>query len=75
MSRLSNMLVAEIFLISLIKLYGKHVVYSDDAGPWYHEAYNSVGIKYKLHISFEKCIIERAMEYVKNRTEDFDYCP
>jgi hypothetical protein len=53
----------------------KHVVYSDDAGPWYHEAYNSVGIKYKLHMSFEKCIIERAMEYVKNRTEDFDYCP
>ena len=70
------MLVAEIFLISLIKLYGKHVVYSDDAGPSSsHETYNSVGIKYKLHMSFEKCIIEMAMEYVKNRTEDFDYCP
>ena len=68
----SNMLVAESFLKSLIKLYGKHIVYSD-GGTWYPEACNSLGLKHKiLHSSFEKSIIERAMEYLKDRTEGFD---
>jgi hypothetical protein len=31
------MLVAEAFLKSLVKLYGKHIVYSD-GGSWYPEA-------------------------------------
>ena len=70
-SRHRNMLVAEVFLRSLIKLYGKHIVYSD-GGTWYHEACNSLGIKHRLHRSFEKSIIERSMEYVKDRTEGFD---
>jgi hypothetical protein len=59
------------FLKSLVKLYGKHTVYSD-GGPWYHEACDSLGLEHKLHSSFEKSIIERAMEYVKDRTEVFD---
>ena len=33
-SRHRNMLVAEAFLKSLVKVYGKHVVYSD-GGTWY----------------------------------------
>jgi len=70
-SRHRNMLVAESFLKSLIKLYGKHVVYSD-GGSWYPEACNSLGLKHILHSPFEKSIIERAMEYVKDRTEGFD---
>ena len=37
-SRHRNMLVAESFLKSLIKLYGKHVVYPSDSGSWYPEA-------------------------------------
>jgi len=65
------MLVAEIFLKSLIKLYGKHIVYSD-GGTWYPEACNSLGLKHIFHSSFEKSIIERAIEYVKDRTEGFD---
>ena len=65
------MLVAESFLKSLIKLYGKHIVYSDD-GTWYPEACNTLGLKHILHSSFEKSIIERAIEYVKDRTEGFD---
>jgi putative transposase len=36
-SRHRNMLVAEAFLKSLVKLYGKHIVYSD-GGSWYPEA-------------------------------------
>lgn len=74
-SRHSNMLVAEVFLRSLIKLYGKHTVYSDDGGgSWYPEACTSLGIKHRLHTSsFEKSIIiERSMEYIKYRTECFD---
>ena len=70
-SRHRNMLVAESFLKSLIKLYGKHVVYSD-GGSWYPEACNSLGLKHILHSPFEKSVIERSMEYVKDRTECFD---
>ena len=70
-SRHRNMLVAESFLRSLIKLYGRHAVYSD-SGSWYPEACNSLRLKHILHSPFEKSVIERAMEYVKDRTEDFD---
>ena len=70
-SRHRDMLVAESFLRSLINLYGKHIVYSD-GGSWYPEACNSLGLKHTLHSPFEKSVIERAMEYVKDRTESFD---
>ena len=70
-SRHRNMLVAESFLKSLVNLYGKHIVYSD-GGSWYPETCNSLMLKHILHSSFEKNIIERAMEYVKDRTESFD---
>jgi putative transposase len=56
------MLVAESFLRSLIKVYGKHTVYSD-GGTWYPEACSYIGIKRLLHTSFEKSIIERTIEY------------
>ena len=36
-SKHRNMLVAESFLKSLVNLYGKHIVYSDDGGTWYPE--------------------------------------
>lgn len=67
------MLVAEAFLKSLVKAYGKHVVYSDDGGTWYPEACNSLGLRHNiLHSPFEKSIIERTMESIKDRTECFD---
>ena len=71
-SKHRNMLVAESFLKSLVKIYGKHIVYSDDGGSWYPEACNSPGLKHILHTPFEKSIVERAIEYVKDRTEGFD---
>ncbi|MGB6628009.1 MAG: DDE-type integrase/transposase/recombinase [Nitrososphaeraceae archaeon] len=55
-SKHRNMLFAESFLKSLVKLYGKHIVYSDDGGSWYPEACNSLGLKHILHTSFEKSI-------------------
>ena len=70
-SRHRNMIVAESFLRSLVKLYGKHIVYSD-GGTWYPEACISIGLKHRLHASYQKSIIERTMEYVKDRTEGFD---
>ena len=69
LSRHRNMLVAEAFLKSLTKLYGRHMVYSDGGGIWYPEACNSLGLKHILHSPFEKSIIKRSMEYVKDRTQ------
>ena len=70
-SRHRNMLVAESFLRTLIKIYGKHTVYSD-GGSWYPEACSYLGLKHLLHSPFEKSIVERTIEYLKNRTEAFD---
>jgi putative transposase len=65
------MLVTESFLRSLIGIYGKQTVYSD-GGTWYPEACSSLGLKHILHSPFEKSIIERTIEYFKDRTESFD---
>ena len=46
------MLIAESFLKSLIKLYGKHVVYSDDGRSWYPQSCNSLGLKHNILHSF-----------------------
>jgi len=70
-SRHRNMIVAEAFLSSLIRIYGKHTVYSD-GGTWYPEACMSLGLEHRLHSSYEKSIVERAIEYLKDRTETFD---
>jgi putative transposase len=70
-SRHRNMIVAESFLRSLIKIYGKHIVYSD-GGTWYPEACISLGLEQRLHSPYEKSIVERTMEYLKDRTEVFD---
>jgi len=66
------MIVAEAFLNSLIKTYGKHTVYSDGR-TWYPEACASLGLKHTLHSSYEKSIaVQRTIEYLKDRTEAFD---
>jgi putative transposase len=58
------MLVAEeSFLRSLVKLYDKHIVYSD-GGTWYPEACGSLGLKHRLHSFYVKSIIERMIDEV-----------
>ena len=52
------MIVTESFLRSLIKIYGKHIVYSD-GGTWYPEACISLGLEHRLHSPYEKSIVER----------------
>ena len=67
------MFVAESFLRSLIKLYGRHIWYIQMVVHMVSsEACNSLRLKHILHSPFEKSIIERSMEYVKDRTESFD---
>jgi putative transposase len=70
-SRHRNMIVVEVFLSSLVRIYGKYIVYSD-GGSWYPEACISLGLKHRLHSSYEKSIVERTTEYLKDRTEAFD---
>lgn len=71
LSRHQNILVAQIFLKSLVEKYGKHVVYTD-GGTWYPEACRALGLEHRLHSPYEKSLIERANEYLKDRIEDFD---
>ena len=67
-----NMLIAEQFLQNLIRKYGKHRI-STDGGTWYPQACKFLKIKHHhLHSSYEKSIIERTIQYIKDRTESFD---
>ena len=67
-----TMLVAERFIASLINTYGKHPV-STDGGTWYPpQACRFLKLKHHIHSSLEKSIIERTIQYIKDRTEGFD---
>jgi len=65
------MFVAEDFIRSLVEKYGRHTVYTD-GGTWYPQACNFLHLKHTLHSSLEKSLIERVMQYFKDRTESFD---
>ena len=52
-------------------IYGNHTAYTD-GGTWYPEASNVIGLKYYLHSSFRKSLIERVNPYFQDRTEGFD---
>ncbi len=70
-SKERNMFVAERYLSSLVKVHGKHPV-STDGGTWYPMACRFIGLKHHIHSSFEKSLIERKIQYIKDRTESFD---
>jgi len=70
-SKERNMFVTERFISSLIKIHGEHPV-STDGGTWYPQACRFLKINHHLHSPFEKSIIERTMQYLKDRTESFD---
>ena len=70
-SKERNMLIAERFISGLIKIHGKHVV-STDGGTWYPMACRFLKLKHHINSSFEKSLIERTMQYIKDRTEGFD---
>ena len=66
-----NMFVAENFIRSLVEKYGRHTVYTD-GGTWYPQACGFLYLKHRLHSPLEKSLIERVMQYFKDRTESFD---
>jgi transposase-like protein len=48
LSYLRNIMVAELFLRTLVKMYGKHVLYTDE-GVWYPDACKSLGLEHRMH--------------------------
>jgi putative transposase len=70
-SKERNMFVAERFLSNLVKEYGNHPV-STDGGTWYPQACEFLQMDHHIHSSLEKSLIERKIQYVKDRTEGFD---
>ena len=71
-SKERNMFVAERFLSSIIRDYGKHAVSTDDGGTWYPQACEFLKMEHHIHSAMEKSLIERKMQYIKDRTESFD---
>jgi len=66
-----NMFVAERFLSGVVRDYGKHPV-STDGGTWYPMACQFLRLDHHVHSPLEKSMIERTMQYIKDRTESFD---
>jgi putative transposase len=65
------MFVAERFISNLVKRYGKHPV-STDGGTWYPQACRFLELRHHIHSPYVKSIIERTVQYIKDRTEGFD---
>jgi len=71
LSRTRNILTAELFMQSLIDRYGRHPVYSDGA-DWYPAACRSLSLEHHVYDSLRGNLMERFVQYVKDRTEGFD---
>ncbi len=70
------MFVAERFLSSIVNEYGEHSISTDGEGTWYPQTCQFLKLGHHIHSSFEKSIIERTMQYIKDRIESFnDYFP
>ena len=71
-SKERNMFVAiERFISDVVDEHGEHPV-STDGGTWYPQACQFLKLTHHIHSSYEKSIIERTMQYIKDRTECFD---
>ena len=70
-SKKRNMFVAERFILNLVKRYGEHLV-STDGGTWYPQACRFLRLRHHIHSRYEKSIIERTIQFIKDRTEHFD---
>jgi putative transposase len=65
------MFITKRVLAEGINKYGPHSV-SSDGDTWYPQACRFLKLKHHLHSHYEKSIIERTMQYIKDRTECFD---
>jgi putative transposase len=66
-----NMLIAEKFIKSLVEKYGRHIVYID-GDTCTHKPVLFLNLKHRLHSNLEKSLIERVIQYFKDRTESLD---
>ncbi len=67
-----NISIAKRFLSEAVNKYGLHDVSTDGSGTWYPGACKFLNLHNHIHSAFEKSIIERTMQYIKDRTESFD---
>lgn len=75
LSKEKNMLIAERFLSGLVKVHGKHNV-STAGSTWHPLSIRFLGFEHHIHPSFEKIIIERTVQYLKDKTYGlYDYFP
>jgi putative transposase len=72
-SKERNMLLIaeERFLSSIVKEYRNHPV-STDGGTWYPQACRFLNLDHHIQSPYEKSIIERIIQYIKDRTDSFD---
>ena len=59
-------------IASLLDSYGKHSVLTYGGGTWYPQACKFLKAAHHTHSPFEKSVIKRTMQYLKDRTEGFD---
>ncbi len=72
-SKERNMLIAELFIaVDLVRIHGRHPISTDGGGTWYPQACRFFKLDHHIHSSLEKSLIERKMQYIKDRTESFD---
>ncbi len=71
-SKERNMFVAERFLSKLLSIHGKYSVSTDGGGTWYPQVCRFLELDHHIHSPFEKSLIERTIQYIKDRTESFD---
>ena len=63
----------ERFLSKIVHAYGNHAgISTDDGGTWYLSACRFLNLPHHLHSPFEKSLIERTMQHIKDRVESFD---
>ena len=70
-SKERNMIIAGWFIADLVRIHGKHPV-STDGGTWYPQACRFLKLDHHVHSSFEKSLIKRTIQYIKDRTKCFD---
>ncbi len=66
------MFVAERFLSKLSSIHGKHSVSTDGGGTWYPQVCRFLKVDHHINSHHEKSLIERTMQYTKDRTDCFD---
>ncbi len=68
------MFVAEHFLSGIVEEeYGEYPISTDGGGTWYPQVCRFLKLKYPIHSSYEKTLIERTIQFIKDRTESFDH--